>query len=71
MTPEEADRLAIEELKKETKEGFLKKFLWPPSLWKGIRKPSSPPHPSHSPKEKGTTETQEPSEPSKKWDEFL
>ena len=39
---EEADRRAIEELKKETKEGFLKKFFWPPSLWKGIRKTSSP-----------------------------
>ena len=38
---EEADRLAIEELKKETKEGFLRKFFWPPSLWKGIRKASS------------------------------
>jgi ribonuclease E len=71
VTPEEADRLAIEEWKKETKEGFLKKFLWPPSLWRGIRKPSSPPHPSHPPKEKGTAETQESSEPSKKWDEFL
>jgi len=39
---EEADHLAIEELKKETKEGFLKKFFWPPSLWRGIRKSSSP-----------------------------
>ncbi len=38
---EEADHLAIEELKKETKEGFLKKFFWPPSLWRGIRKSSS------------------------------
>ena len=72
VTPEEADRLAIEELKKETKEGFLKKFLWPPSLWRGIRKPSSAALPSHAPAEKeGTTETQESSEPFKKWDEFL
>jgi len=35
---EETDRLAIEELKKETKESLLKKFFWPPSLWRGIRK---------------------------------
>lgn len=40
VSPEDADRLAIEELKKETKEGFLKKFFWPPSLWRGIRKPA-------------------------------
>ena len=39
---EEADRQAIEELKEETKESFLKKFFWPPSLWKGIRKTSPP-----------------------------
>ena len=47
VTPDEADRLAIEELKKETKESLLKKFLWPPSLWRGIRKPAPPPHPPH------------------------
>jgi len=41
VSPEDADRMAIEELKKETKEGFLKKFFWPPSLWRGIRKPPS------------------------------
>lgn len=40
VSPEDADRLAIEELKKETKEGFIKKFFWPPSLWRGIRKPA-------------------------------
>jgi ribonuclease E len=68
VTPEEADRLAIEELKKETKEGFLKKFLWPPSLWRGIRKPSNPP-PSPSSKEAG--ENQETSEPPRKWDDLL
>ncbi|MBI4495526.1 MAG: Rne/Rng family ribonuclease [Deltaproteobacteria bacterium] len=37
---EEADRQAIEELKEETKEGLLKKFLWPPSFWRGIRRSS-------------------------------
>jgi hypothetical protein len=45
---EEADRLAIEELKKETKESLLKKFFWPPSFFRGIRKappPLSPPTP--------------------------
>jgi len=45
VSPEEADRLAIEELKKEAKESFLKKFFWPPSFWRGIRKASSPPAP--------------------------
>ncbi len=39
---EEADRLAIEELKKETKESLLKKFFWPPSFWRGIRKAPPP-----------------------------
>lgn len=34
---EEADRIAIEELKKETKESFLKKLFWPPSFWKSSR----------------------------------
>lgn len=34
---EDADRLAIEELKKETKESFLKKLFWPPSFWKSSR----------------------------------
>lgn len=34
---EDADRLAIEELKKETKESFLKKLFWPPSFWKSGR----------------------------------
>jgi len=42
--PEEEDLRAIEELKKETKEGFLKKFLWLPSLWRGSRKNSPSPH---------------------------
>jgi ribonuclease E len=41
-SPEEADRLAIEELKKETKESLLKKFFWPPSFWRGIRKAPPP-----------------------------
>jgi ribonuclease E len=67
---EDADRLAIEELKKETKDGFLKKFFWPPSLWKGIRKSSPTPSPSPPPKEKGT-EAAQPSEPIKKWDDVL
>jgi ribonuclease E len=48
VTSEEADRLAIEELKKETKESFLKKFFWPPSLWREIWKPSAPPPASPS-----------------------
>jgi ribonuclease E len=38
VSSEEADRLAIEELKKETKESFFKRYLWPPSFWRGIRK---------------------------------
>jgi ribonuclease E len=63
VTPEEADRLAIEELKKETKESFLKKFFWPPSFWRGIMKPSAP---STPPASKGTGEAQETSEPPKK-----
>jgi len=37
-SPEEADIQAIEELKKETKEGFLKRFFWPPSFWRGSPK---------------------------------
>jgi len=45
VSQEEADRLAIEELKKETKESLLKKFFWPPSFWRGIRKASPPPSP--------------------------
>jgi ribonuclease E len=46
---EEADLQAIEELRKETKESLLKKFFWPPSFWRGIRKapprlpPAAPP----------------------------
>jgi ribonuclease E len=60
VTPEEADRLAIEELKKETKESFLKKFLWPSALWRGIIKPSAPPTP---PAHKGPGEVQETSGP--------
>jgi len=63
VTPEEADRLAIEELKKETKESFLKKFLWPSALWRGIIKPSAPPTP---PGHKGKGEVQETSDPPKK-----
>lgn len=34
---EDADRMAIEELKKETKDSFLKKLFWPPSFWKSSR----------------------------------
>ena len=72
VSPEEADRLAIEELKKETKESLLKKFLWPPSLWRGIRK-SSPPSapPEQVPPAEGATEGPEPSEPPKKWEDLL
>ncbi|MDI6753625.1 MAG: Rne/Rng family ribonuclease [Thermodesulfobacteriota bacterium] len=54
VSPEEADRLAIEELKKETKESLLKKFFWPPSLWRGIRKSVPPPQPEVSPMEEQT-----------------
>ncbi len=70
VTSEEADRLAIEELKKETKESILKKFFWPPSLWKGIRKTSPP---SHTPpaEEEEDLKAQPTTEPGKKWDEFL
>lgn len=68
VTPEEADRLAIEELKKETKEGFLKKFLWPSALWRGIIKPSPPPTP---PALKDTGEDQETSEPPKKREDLI
>jgi ribonuclease E len=71
VTPEEADRLAIEKLKKETKESLLKKFLWPPSLWRGIRRPPPPPHPPHPPAEKQVPEAQAAPEPVKKWDDFL
>ncbi len=48
VSPEEADRLAIEELKKETKASFLKKFFWPPSFWRGIFKTPSAPSPVSS-----------------------
>jgi ribonuclease E len=48
---EEADRLAIEELKKETKESLLKKFFWPPSFWRGIRKAPPPLSPTAPPSE--------------------
>ncbi len=37
VSQEDADRMAIEELKKETKESFLKKLFWPPSFWKSSR----------------------------------
>ncbi len=70
VTSEEADRLAIEELKQETKESILKKFFWPPSLWKGIRKTSPSPHTPH-PREEENLKSQPASEPAKKWDEFL
>ena len=59
VTSEEADRLAIEELKKETKESFLKKFFWPPSLWREIWKPSSPPPSSLSKGHGAVRETSE------------
>jgi ribonuclease E len=54
VSPEEADRLAIEELRKETKESSLKKFFWPPSFWRGIFKTPSSPSPisSHSENQK-------------------
>ena len=68
VTPEEADRLAIEELKKETKEGFLRKFFWPPALWRGIRKPSAPPA-SSTPG--NAAEAKEDYEPPKKWEDLL
>ena len=48
VSPEEADRLAIEELRKETKESLLKKFFWPPSFWRGIFKTPSPSSPMSS-----------------------
>jgi ribonuclease E len=51
---EEADRLAIEELRKETKESLLKKFFWPPSFWRGIFKPPPPPSPPDSDSENQT-----------------
>jgi ribonuclease E len=41
VSSEEADRLAIEEMKNETKESFFKRYLWPPSFWRGIRKPTA------------------------------
>jgi ribonuclease E len=68
VTPEEADRLAIEELKKETKEGFLKKFLWPPALWRGILKPSASPPPAAF---RSTGESKETPEPSKKREDLI
>jgi ribonuclease E len=37
-TPEDADLQAIEKMKEETKESFLRKFFWPPSFLRGIRK---------------------------------
>jgi hypothetical protein len=68
VTSEEADRLAIEELKKETKESFLKKFFWPPSLWREIWKPSSPPPSSPS---KGQGAVQETAEAPKKTEDRI
>ncbi len=41
VSPEDPDRLAIEEFKEETKEGFLKKYFWPPAIWRGFRKGSA------------------------------
>jgi ribonuclease E len=41
VSPEDPDRIAIEEFKEETKEGFLKKYFWPPAIWRGIRKSSN------------------------------
>jgi ribonuclease E len=38
VSPEEADRLAIEKFKKETKESFLKRLFWPPSFWRSSKK---------------------------------
>jgi ribonuclease E len=49
VSSEEADRLAIEELKKETKESLLKKFFWPRSFWRGIRKVPPPSSSTTSP----------------------
>ena len=42
-SPEDPDRKAIEELKEETKESFIKKYLWPPSILRGFMKSSNPP----------------------------
>jgi len=50
--PEDPDRQAIEELKEETKESFIKKYLWPPAILRGIMKSSSSsPRPSPPAKE--------------------
>ena len=68
VTSEEADRLAIEELKKETKESFLKKFFWPPSLWREIWKPSSAPPSSPS---QGHGAVQETSQAPKKSEDLI
>jgi ribonuclease E len=51
---EDPDRRAIEELKEETKESFIKKYLWPPSILRGFMKSSNPPpRPSPEGKEAG------------------
>jgi ribonuclease E len=64
VTPEEADRLAIEELRKETKESLLKKFFWPPSFWRGIFKTPSPSSPINSHSENQTKDATDISEKS-------
>jgi hypothetical protein len=62
VSPEEADRLAIEELRKETKESLLKKFFWPPSFWRGIFKTPSPSSPMNSQSENQTKDVPNTSE---------
>jgi ribonuclease E len=64
VSPEEADRLAIEELRKETKESLLKKFFWPPSFWRGIFKTPSPSSPIRSHPENETQDKTDISEKS-------
>ncbi len=71
VTSEEADRLAIEELKKETKESFVKKFFWPPSLWREIWKTSSSPKSAHSLPQRGGPEREEFPPAPKKGKDFL
>lgn len=56
VSPEEDDLQAIEELKKETKESFLRKFFWLPSLWRGGRKNPPSPHLPDLPVEEKTKE---------------
>ena len=65
--PEDPDRQAIEELKEETKEGFLKKYFWPPAIWRGIRKASNvssrPPAPAKDPEKQSAPSPEPPVSP--------